>query len=150
MLNTITIMGRCVDTPTLRQTGTGVAVCSFRIACDRDKQVAEGGQKADFIDITAWRKTAEFVSRYFVKGKPILIQGRLQIREWTDKEGKKRYSPEILANEVFFCGGDKVSAAPAQAPAPAGFAPAPFEAAPPEFAELDSGEDLPWEDHDIK
>ena len=150
MLNTITIMGRCVDTPTLRQTGTGVAVCSFRIACDRDKQVAEGGQKADFIDITAWRKTAEFVSRYFVKGKPILIQGRLQIREWVNKEGKKRYSPEILANEVFFCGGDKVNAAPAQAPAPAEFAPAPFEVAPPEFTELDSGEDLPWEDHDMK
>lgn len=145
MLNQIIIMGRCVETPTLRQTSTGVPVSTFRIACDRDKQT-EGGQKADFVDIACWRKTAEFVTKYFAKGKPILIQGRLQIREWTDKEGKKRYSTEILADSVFFCGGDKVQNA---TPAPV---PAPDMGVVPEFTDEGFGadEDLPWEDHDMK
>lgn len=143
MLNQVTIMGRMVSDPQVRQTGTGVSVCSFRIACDRDKQV-EGGQKADFIDCTAWRKTGEFVGKYFAKGKPILVQGRLQIREWTDKEQKKRYSPEILVNEVFFCGGDKVVNQTAAPVAP------PTMGEVPEFE--DAGfdtEDLPWKDHDM-
>jgi len=143
MLNQVIIMGRCVDTPTLRQTSSGVAVTTFRIACDRDKQT-EGGQKADFVDIAAWRKTAEFITKYFVKGKPILVQGRLQIREWTDKEGKKRYSTEILADSVFFCGGDKVQNA-----APAPVAP-PDVGVVPEFDEMGDDDDLPWEDHDLK
>lgn len=143
MLNQVVIMGRLTADPQVRQTGTGVSVCSFRIGCDRDKQT-EGGQKADFINCTAWRKTAEFVGKYFAKGKPILIQGRLQIREWTDKEGKKQYSPEILVNEVFFCGGDKVVNQTAQV-AP----PAPDMGVVPDFEELGGGEDLPWEDHDL-
>lgn len=145
MLNTVTIMGRIVANPELRHTSTGVAVCSFRIACDRDKQT-DGGQKCDFVDIAAWRKTAEFVAKYFAKGKPILIQGRLQIREWQDKEGKKRYSTEILADSVFFCGGDKVQNA---APAPVA---APDMGVVPEFTDEGFGadEDLPWEDHDMK
>lgn len=145
MLNTITIMGRIVANPELRTTSSGVAVTTFRIACDRDKQT-EGGQKADFVDISAWRKTAEFICKYFQKGKPILIQGRLQIREWTDKEGKKRYSTEILANEVFFCGGDKVQNA-ALAPVAA-----PDMGVVPEFTDEGFGADeyLPWNDHDMK
>lgn len=145
MLNTITIMGRITANPELRTTSSGVVVTTFRIACDRDKQT-EGGQKADFVDISAWRKTAEFICKYFQKGKPILIQGRLQIREWTDKEGKKRYSTEILANEVFFCGGDKVQNA-ASAPVAA-----PDLGVVPEFTDegFDTDEDLPWNDHDMK
>ena len=138
MLNQVTIMGRLTANPELRTTQSGVAVTTFRIGCDRDKQT-EGGQKCDFVDIAAWRKTAEFICKYFQKGKPILIQGRLQIREWTDKEGKKRYSTEILANEVFFCDGDKVhNATPASVV--------------PEFTDEGFGadEDLPWEDHDMK
>jgi len=145
MLNTITIMGRIVANPELRTTSSGVVVTTFRIACDRDKQT-EGGQKADFVDISAWRKTAEFICKYFTKGKPILIQGRLQIREWTDKEGKKRYSTEILANEVFFCGGDKVQNAASTPVA------APDMGVVPEFTDegFDTDEDLPWNDHDMK
>ena len=143
MLNQVTIMGRLVANPEVRQTNSGISVCSFRIGCDRDKQT-EGGQKADFINCTAWRKTGEFVGKYFAKGKPILIQGRLQIREWTDKEGKKQYSPEILVNEVFFCGGDRVNNQTAQA-----VPPAPDMGVVPDFEELGGGEDLPWEDHDM-
>ena len=145
MLNTITIMGRITANPELRTTSSGVVVTTFRIACDRDKQT-EGGQKADFVDISAWRKTAEFICKYFQKGKPILIQGRLQIREWTDKEGKKRYSTEILANEVFFCGGDKVQNAASASVA------APDLGVVPEFTDegFDTDEDLPWNDHDMK
>lgn len=145
MLNTITIMGRIVANPELRTTSSNIPVCSFRIACDRDKQT-EGGQKADFVDVVAWRRTAEFVTKYFAKGKPILIQGRLQIREWLDKEQKKRYSTEILADSVFFCGGDKVQNA-----APAPVAP-PDMGVVPEFTDEGFGtdEDLPWEDHDMK
>lgn len=105
MLNEITIMGRLIADPELKTTGNGITVCTFRIACDRDR-VAEGGQKADFIDIVAWRQTGEFVNKYFFKGKPALIKGRLQIREWQDKEGKKRYTTEVLADSVYFCGGD--------------------------------------------
>ena len=145
MLNTVTIMGRIVANPELRTTSSGVVVTTFRIACDRDKQT-EGGQKADFVDISAWRKTAEFICKYFQKGKPILIQGRLQIREWTDKEGKKRYSTEILANEVFFCGGDKVQNTMS------GPTTVPDMGVVPEFTDEGFGanEDLPWEDHDMK
>jgi len=144
MLNQVIIMGRLTANPELRTTSSGVAVTTFRIGCDRDKQT-EGGQKCDFVDIAAWRKTAEFICKYFQKGKPILVQGRLQIREWTDKEGKKRYSTEILADSVFFCGGDKVNAAPAPIAAP-------DMGVVPEFTEEGFGADevLPWEDHDMK
>lgn len=146
MLNHITVMGRLVANPELRTTSTGVSVCSFRIACDRDGQIAEGSQKADFIDCVAWRKTGEFVSKFFAKGKPILVEGRLQIRQWTDKEGGKRYSTEILVNSAYFCGGDRVqNGQQAQAPV------APPVGVVPEFtADFGADDDLPWEDHDMK
>ena len=144
MLNQIIIMGRLTGNPELRHTSAGVAVAAFRIACDRDYQI-DGGQKCDFVDCTAWRKTAEFVSKYFQKGKPILIQGRLQMREWTDRNGGKRVTAEILANEVHFCGGDKVNNAVAPAPAPAPVPAAPGVGAPPEFEELADDGKLPWE-----
>ena len=103
MLNHITLMGRLVRDPELRRTGSGVAVASFRIAVDRDFQSKESGErKADFIDCVAWRQTGEFVSKYFTKGSMIVVSGRLQIRNWTDKEGNKRRSAEVVADNCYF------------------------------------------------
>ena len=101
MLNHITIMGRLTRDPEIRRTGSGVAVTSFTIACDRD--FGQNGEKeTDFIDITAWRHTAEFVSKYFTKGRMAVISGRLQIRKWEDKNGNKRNSAEVVADNVYF------------------------------------------------
>lgn len=145
MLNSIIIMGRLVADPVVRQTQNNISVASFRIACDRENVQQNAEQKADFIDCVAWRKTAEFVNRYFTKGKPILIQGRLQIRPWTDKDGNKRTSTEILVNSIDFCGGDKFDRNGGQQNPVAG----PTQAVPPEFSELGGDDDLPWEDHDL-
>ena len=101
MLNHITIMGRLTRDPELRRTGSNTPVASFTIACDRD--FGQNGQKeTDFIDVTAWRNTAEFVSKYFTKGRMAVISGRLQIRSWTDKDGNKRKSAEVVADNVYF------------------------------------------------
>ena len=103
MLNTITIMGRLTADPELRRTGSGVAVASFCVAVDRDFASKDSNEKeTDFIDCVAWRSTGEFVSKYFTKGSMIVVSGRLQIRGWTDKEGNKRRSAEIVANNVYF------------------------------------------------
>ena len=103
MLNHIILMGRLTRDPELRRTGTGVPVASFSIAVDRDFGGREGGEKeTDFIDIVAWRNTAEFVSKYFTKGRMAVISGRLQIRNWTDKEGNKRRNAEVVADNVYF------------------------------------------------
>ena len=103
MLNHITIMGRLVRDPELRRTGSGVAVASFRVAVDRDFVSKDGGErKADFIDCVAWRQTGEFVSKYFTKGSMIVVSGRLQIRNWNDKDGNKRRSAEVVADNVYF------------------------------------------------
>lgn len=103
MLNHITVMGRLVRDPELRHTQSGLPVTSFSIACDRDfKDKATGEKVTDFIDIVAWRNTAEFVSRYFTKGRMAVIDGRLQLRDWTDRDGNRRRSAEILANNVHF------------------------------------------------
>ena len=102
MLNHIVLMGRLVKDPELRHTGSGTAVASFRVAVDRDFKNQNGEKEADFIDIVAWRSTAEFVSRYFSKGRMAVISGRLQMRNWTDKEGGKRTSAEVVADNVYF------------------------------------------------
>ncbi len=103
MLNHIVIMGRLVRDPELRRTGSGVAVASFRVAVDRDFVPKDGGErKADFIDCVAWRQTGEFVSKYFTKGRMIIVNGRLEMRDWTDKDGNKRTSAEIVADNVYF------------------------------------------------
>lgn len=103
MLNRITVMGRFVRDPELRHTQSGTAVCSFSIACDRDyKDKTTGEKSTDFIDIVAWRNTAEFVSKYMTKGRMAVIDGRLQLRDWTDRDGNKRRSAEIVANSVNF------------------------------------------------
>jgi len=103
MLNHITIMGRLTRDPELRRTGSGVAVTSFRVAVDRDFQPKDGGErKADFIDCVAWRQTGEFISKYFTKGRMIVVDGRLEMRDWTDKEGNKRTSAEIIVANAYF------------------------------------------------
>ena len=103
MLNHITIMGRLTRDPELRRTGSGVAVASFTVAVDRDFGGRDGGEKeTDFIDCVAWRQTGEFVSKYFTKGSMIVVSGRLQIRPWTDKDGNKRRTAEVVADNVYF------------------------------------------------
>ena len=103
MLNHITIMGRLVRDPELRRTGSGVAVASFTVAVDRDFGGRDGGEKeTDFIDCVAWRQTGEFVSKYFTKGRMIVVSGRLQIRSWTDKDGNKRRTAEVVADNCYF------------------------------------------------
>ena len=103
MLNHITIMGRLTRDPELRRTGSGVAVASFTVAVDRDFGGRDGGEKeTDFIDCVAWRQTGEFVSKYFTKGRMIVVSGRLQIRNWTDKDGNKRRTAEVVADNCYF------------------------------------------------
>ena len=103
MLNHIVIMGRLTREPELRRTGSGIAVASFTVAVDRDFSGRDGGEKeTDFIDCIAWRQTGEFVSKYFTKGSMIVVSGRLQIRNWNDKDGNKRRSAEVVADNVYF------------------------------------------------
>lgn len=102
MLNKIFVMGRLTHDPELRRTGSGTPVCSFSIACDRDFKSQSGEKETDFFDVVAWRTTGEFVSKYFTKGRMVVVEGRLQIREWQDKEGNKRRSAEINADNVYF------------------------------------------------
>ena len=103
MLNRIILMGRLVRDPELRHTQSGTAVASFTLAVDRDFRNKQNGEKdTDFIDIVAWRQTGEFVSKYFTKGRMAVVEGRLQIREWTDRDGNKRRSAEVIADNVYF------------------------------------------------
>ena len=133
MLNHIVIMGRLTRDPELRRTGSGTAVTSFSLAVDRDFKSQSGEKETDFIDIVAWRNTAEFVSKYFTKGRMAVVEGRLQIRDWTDKDGNKRRSAEVVADNVYFGDSkrDAESAGPysggysapsgGRSPAPSGF-----------------------------
>ena len=128
MLNHIVLMGRLTRDPELRRTQNGIAVASFTLAVDRDFGSRDGGEKqTDFIDIVAWRERAEFVSKYFSRGKMAVVSGRLQIRDWTDKDGGKHRSAEVVADNVYFgeskrdsassggsySGGNNYSSAPA-------------------------------------
>ena len=113
MLNKIIAMGRVTKDPDLRRTPAGVAVTSFSIACDRDFKDKQTGEKeTDFIDVVVWRNTAEFVSKHFTKGRMAVVEGRLQLRDWTDKDGNKRRAAEIVADNVYF--GDSKQTAHAQ------------------------------------
>ena len=103
MLNKIFLMGRLTRDPELRRTQTGTPVASFSLAVDRDfKDKSTGERTTDFIDVVAWRQTAEFVSRYFTKGRMAVVEGRLQIRDWTDKDGGKRRTAEVIADNIYF------------------------------------------------
>ena len=151
MLNHITVMGRLTRDPELRRTQAGTPVASFSIACDRDfKDKATGERITDFIDVVAWRSTGEFVSKYFTKGRMAVVSGHLQIRGWTDKEGNKRRSAEVVADNVYF--GDSKTKEEQEPPASAG---GPVEAAggdalglpddfAPNFGELSDDGSLPF------
>ena len=155
MLNHITLMGRLVRDPELRRTGTGVAVASFCIAVARDFAPKDGGErKADFIDCVAWRQTGEFISKYFTKGRMIVVDGRLEMRDWTDKEGNKRTTAEVVVSNAYFGDskrdGDSVQSSSSYAgsaySAPAapsyGAYPAPAAAPSTDFAMLDDNDAL--------
>ena len=165
MLNHIVIMGRLTRDPELRRTGTGIAVTSFSVAVDRDFGKNENGEReTDFIDCVAWRQTGEFVSKYFTKGSMAVVSGRLQIRSWTDKDGNKRRTAEVVADNVYFgeskrnadsnasyggnsYGGSSYSApAPAAAPAAPSYGSYPAPSAPAsDFAMLeDDDAQLPF------
>ena len=116
MLNKIILMGRLVRDPELNQTNSGIAVCKFTVAVNRPYQ-KDKEQKADFINVTAWRGTAEFVSKYFNKGKMIIVEGKLQNNDYTDKDGVKHYSMQVVADNVNFGGGKSENSGTSQAEA---------------------------------
>ena len=141
MLNHITIMGRLVRDPEMRTTQSGVAVASFALAVDRDFGGRDGGEKqTDFIDCTAWRHTAEFVSKYFSKGRMAVVSGRLQIDNYTDNDGNKRRSAKVIADNIYFGDSKKDGATGSQSDEAASFTPAPSGFVP---VDVDSGE-LPF------
>ena len=159
MLNVVAIMGRLAADPQLRQTTTGKNVASFRIACDRGRRDANGQSQADWLDVVAWDRTAEFVCKYFQKGSLIAIDGRLQSRSYQDKNGNNRTAVEVVANNINFAGpkssnqgggANYQNSAPSyQNAAPA--RPAAVEAAPSysagsadDFAVIDDSDDLPF------
>lgn len=126
MLNHITIMGRLTRDPEMRTTQSGVAVASFTLAVDRDFGGRDGGEKqTDFIDCTAWRHTAEFVSKYFSKGRMAVVSGRLQIDNYTDNDGNKRRSAKVIADNIYFGDSKKDGATSGQSDEAASFTPAP-------------------------
>lgn len=150
MLNVVAIMGRLVADPELRTTGNGINVCSFRIACDRN--FAQKGQErqADFIDVVAWRQSAEFVTKYFQKGSLVAVEGSLQSRQYQDKNGNKRTAVEVLANQINFAGGKKPGGRPVddggEAPPKDYREPAPTysQGSADDFAVISDDEDLPF------
>ena len=151
MLNKIFIMGRLTRDPELRRTQSGTAVTSFSLAVDRDFKSQSGEKETDFIDVVAWRSTAEFVAKYFTKGRMAIVEGRLQIRPWTDKDGNNRRSAEVVADNIYFGDSKRDSAgdmggysAPAYT-APAGGYSAPVGGGSSGFAEIDDEDgDLPF------
>ena len=148
MLNKIFIMGRLTRDPELRRTNSGTAVTSFTLAVDRDFKNADGTKETDFVDCVVWRQTAEFVSKYFEKGRMAVVEGRLQMREWQDKDGHKRRNAEVVADNVYFgdskkeYGGD-YGGAPVGGYKAAGKA-VDVEPGEGEFAEIEDEEDLPF------
>ena len=154
MLNRIIIMGRLVRDPELRTTQSGIPVTSFTLAVDRDFKSRDSGEKStDFIDVVAWRQTAEFVCKYFAKGRMAVAEGRLQIREWKDRDGNNRRTAEVVADNVYFADSKRdaesagsYSGAPAYGSAPSyggGYAQPSHE--PSGFAEIDDQDgDLPF------
>lgn len=141
MLNHIVLMGRLTRDPELRHTANNLPVASFTLAVDRDRKDQNGEKETDFIDITVWRNTAEFVSKYFAKGRMAVVSGRLQMRKWTDKDGNKRVSAEVVAENVYF--GDSKPNSESNGFAPQYSAPAPSE--PTNFAMLeDDDSGLPF------
>ena len=147
MLNQISVQGRLARDPELRRTNSGKAVTSFTLACDRDFKNQQTGEKeVDFIECVAWGGTAEMVEKYFHKGQMAVATGRLQLRDWTDKNGQKRRTAEILVNSIYFC-GSKESGTQANSGADNGYSTPAYQSPAPaaNFAELDGeAEQLPF------
>ena len=145
MLNKCFFMGRLTRDPELRHTQSGTAVASFSIAVDRDFKDKQTGEKAtDFIDVVAWRQTAEFVSSFFSKGRMVVVVGSLQMRDWTDKEGNKRRSAEVIAESVYF--GDSKRDVDTGQPSYSGY---PGSYSPPPSAPSDSFADMKDDDGEL-
>ena len=151
MLNCAVIMGRLTADPELRTTTNGISVTSFSVAVDRSYQKAGAERQTDFINVVAWRQTAEFVSRYFHKGSMIAVQGSIQTRNYEDRNGNKRTAVEIVADNVSFC-GSKAETNTGAAAAPNPYAAAPAQQAAPSFstagadafASVDMDDELPF------
>ena len=140
--NKVILIGNMTSDPELKQTTSGISVCSFSIAINR-KFAKEGEQTCDFITIQTWRQTAEFVSKYFKKGKPILVCGQLQQRTWTDNQGNKRYATEVVADEVSFVGSNESSTE--EKSAPTTYTPSAYGGNnAPQFEEVPNDGDLPF------
>ena len=142
MLNKIFIMGRLPRDPELRRTQNGTAVTSFTLAVDRDFKNADGTKDTDFIDVVAWRNTAEFVSKYFTKGRMAVVEGRLQLRDWTDKDGNKRRNAEVLADNIYF--GDSKKEGDSSGGYKAAGKAVDVEPEAGDFAEVEDDGDLPF------
>ena len=141
MLNKIFIMGRLTRDPELRRTQNGTAVAGFALAVDRDFKNADGTKETDFIEVVAWRSSAEFVSKYFAKGRMAIVEGRLQIRDWTDKDGNKRRNAEVVADNVYF--GDSKKEGDSSGGYKAAGKAVDVEPGEGEFAEVEDDSDLP-------
>ncbi|MBR0276842.1 MAG: single-stranded DNA-binding protein [Clostridia bacterium] len=144
MLNKVILMGRLTRDPELKYTPSNVAVCSFTIAVDRGYVKPGEQRQADFINIVTWRNTAEFVSRYFVKGQLINVCGSLQTRTWDDAQGIKHYATEVIADEVNFCGDNRGSGNAGQQAENQDFAGNSQQTAGSGFAPVDTDDDLPF------
>ena len=143
--NKVILIGNMTADPELKTTASGTSVCSFSIAVNR-RFSKDGEQNVDFINIVAWRNTADFVTRYFKKGKPILVCGQLQTRTWTDNEGNKRYATEVVADEVSFVGNNESPTMPKNEPASNGsYVPDAYTGqASSNFEEISQDSDLPF------
>lgn len=138
MLNRIIIMGRLTKDPELRHTNSGTAVASFTIACERDFKDKSTGEKAtDFIEVVAWRNAGEFAAKYFTKGRMAVVEGRLQMRDWQDRDGNKRRSSEVVADSIYFADSKKEDGSNTTYPAPVGNDQR-------DFTELDDDGELPF------
>jgi len=147
MLNRVIIMGRLTRDPELRRTQSGTSVTSFSLAVDRDFKNRESGEKStDFIDVVAWRQTAEFVCQYFSKGRMAVVEGRLQIRDWKDKDGNNRRSAEVVADNIYFGDSKRDGASGGSDYAPAYGSPAESYSSPMGggFAEIEEDGELPF------
>lgn len=142
MLNKIFIMGRLTRDPELRRTQNGTAVAGFALAVDRDYKNADGTKETDFIEVVAWRSSAEFVSKYFAKGRMAVVEGWLQIRDWQDKDGNKRRNAEVVADNVYF--GDSKKEGDSSGGYKAAGKAVDVEPGEGEFAEIEDEEDSPF------
>lgn len=151
MLNVVAIMGRLVADPELKTTPAGINVCTFRIACDRSFVQQSQQRQADFIDVVAWRHNADFLCKYFAKGSMVAVQGRLQTRQYQDRNGNKRTAVEVVADSLSFAGSSKKPGGQAvdeggEAP-PSDYrdpAPAYSQGDADDFAVIDDNDDLPF------